>query len=57
MAKYKAKVTFSGVMSMYAGEVKEIADVNIVKDLINAGYVEEIKPADKVKTTPKKGDK
>ena len=46
---YKAKVSFSGVMSMNVGEVADIADVNIAKDLLRAGYVEEIKPAEKAK--------
>jgi hypothetical protein len=32
---------------MYVGEVKEIADVDIAKDLLKAGYIEEVKPADK----------
>lgn len=61
--KYKAKVNFSGAISMYVGEVKEIVDVDIAKDLLKAGYIEEIKPADKnnakvsTNKTDKKGDK
>ncbi|MBO6304887.1 MAG: hypothetical protein J6M62_07430 [Selenomonadaceae bacterium] len=46
---YKAKVSFSGVVSMNVGEVADIADVNIAKDLIKAGYIEEVKPAEKAK--------
>lgn len=46
---YKAKVSFSGVVSMSVGDVSDIADVNIAKDLLRAGYIEEIKPAEKVK--------
>lgn len=46
---YKAKVNFSGVVSMNVGEVADIADVNIAKDLLRAGYIEEIKPAEKAK--------
>lgn len=46
---YKAKVSFSGVVSMNVGEVADIADVNIAKDLLRAGYIEEIKPAEKAK--------
>ena len=46
---YKAKVSFSGIVSMNVGEVKDIADVNIAKDLLRAGYIEEVKPAEKVK--------
>lgn len=55
---YKAKVNFSGVVSMNVGEVADIADVNIAKDLLKAGYIEEVKPAEKAKpvkvTTNKK---
>jgi hypothetical protein len=46
---YKAKVSFSGVVSMNVGEVADIADVNIAKDLLKAGYIEEVKPAEKAK--------
>lgn len=55
--EYKAKVNFSGVISMYVGEVKDIADVNIAKDLIRAGYIEEIKPANKAKAVKETTDK
>jgi hypothetical protein len=54
---YKAIKNFSGVVSMYVGEVKEIADVDIAKDLLSAGYIEEVKPAVKVKATPTKETK
>ena len=54
--EYKAKVGFSGVVSMRVGEVKDIADANIVKDLLSAGYIEEVKPATKA-TAPKKRTK
>ena len=46
---YKAKVSFSGVVSMSLGDVSDIADVNIAKDLLKAGYIEEVKPAEKAK--------
>lgn len=46
---YKAKVNFSGIVSMSVGEVADIADVNIAKDLLRAGYIEEVKPAEKAK--------
>lgn len=48
---YKAKVNFSGIISMSVGDVAEIADASIAKDLLKAGYIEEIKPAEKVKPT------
>lgn len=47
----KALVSFSGVVSMRAGETREIDDAEVVADLKQAGYVEEI-PA-----TPKRGRK
>lgn len=50
---YKALTSFCGIVSMRAGEVKDIADTNIAKDLIKAGYIEEIKPAEKVKAETK----
>ena len=49
--KYKAKVSFSGKVSMHVGEVKDISDANIAKDLLSAGYIEEVKPAEKVAPT------
>ena len=56
--KYKAKVNFSGIkLSMCVGEVKDIADANIAKDLLRAGYIEEIKPAEKAKAVKNKSDK
>ncbi len=51
---YKAIRNFSGVVSMHVGEVKNISDVNIAKDLIKAGYIVEIKPAEKAKEPTKK---
>ena len=45
--KYKALVSFSGLVSMRKGEIKEINDKNIVTDLIRAGYIE---PIEKPKT-------
>lgn len=42
---YRALVGFSGLFSMKKGEVKEIKDKKIVKDLLKAGYIEEVKTA------------
>lgn len=47
MAAYKALVSFSGVISMAAGDVREIADPAIVADLTRAGYIQEMQPAKK----------
>ena len=40
---YKATVSFCGKISMRMGEVRDISDPSIVKDLLRAGYIEEIK--------------
>lgn len=45
---YKAVTSFSGVISMRKGEVREISDLFLVKDLLNAGYIEEIKEVKEV---------
>lgn len=42
---YKALVSFSGLITMKKNEVKEIKDKALVKDLLKAGYIEEVKSA------------
>lgn len=42
---YRAKVCFSGLISMRKNEVKDIKNKKIVKDLLKSGYIEEVKPA------------
>lgn len=58
--KYKALISFSGSVSMALGETREIVDENIVKDLLKAGYIMELKET-KIKkveeTKAKKGVK
>jgi hypothetical protein len=56
---YKALKSFSGLVSMRGGEVRETLDADIAKDLLRAGYIEEVKPAEKAKkeTKPVKEDK
>ena len=44
---YKALVSFSGLISMAKNEVREIKDKEIIKDLLEAGYIEEVKPTKK----------
>ncbi len=46
---YKALKSFAGKVSMRKDDVKEINDKGIVEDLLNAGYIEEVKPAKKEK--------
>lgn len=41
---HKALRSFSGIVSMYEGETREIEDAEIVADLTKAGYIEEVKP-------------
>jgi len=52
MSKIKALASFSGAFSMIAGEEGECSDKAILQDLIQAGYVEEVK-----ETKPKKAVK
>lgn len=40
---YKAIKSFVGKLSMVEGEVKEIVDKELVKDLTKAGYIVEVK--------------
>jgi hypothetical protein len=47
--KVKAKVSFSGLISMHEGEEREIENKVIYEDLLNAGYVDEVKSKKKVK--------
>ena len=41
--KYKALVSFSGLISMVKGQEKEIEDEYIVADLLKAKYIKEVK--------------
>lgn len=50
---YRAIVSFSGLISMSKGEVREISDLAIAQDLLKAGYIEEVKEEVK-KTKPRK---
>ncbi len=58
--KVKALKSFGGKVSMYAGEVRDIKDEFILKDLLRAGYIEPEaqeaiiveKPVEKPKATP-----
>lgn len=54
----KARISFCGVVSMRMGETKDISDASILKDLLNAGYVEEVKEEKKTvkKNTVEKGE-
>lgn len=49
MMKYRALISFSGNITMAMGEVREIENKGIANDLLNAGYIEELKKT-KIKT-------
>ncbi len=40
---FKALCSFSGIITMVKGEIKKIEDEEIIKDLLNAGYIEKVK--------------
>ena len=40
---YQALKSFGGIVSMKKGDIKEINDVNIANDLLNAGYIKKVK--------------
>lgn len=40
---YKALISFTGLVSMAQGDVREISDVSLANDLLKAGYIEEAK--------------
>lgn len=48
--KYKAVISFAGLVSMYAGEVKELTDEESV-NLLSCGYIE---PVEKIKSDEKR---
>ena len=61
---YRAIKSFSGLIRMTTGEVRDISDPSIVEDLLKAGYIEEFPPKveeetkkSKAKKTKKKGAK
>ena len=41
--KVRALTSFSGkAITMYKGEVREVADKSLLKDYLNAGFIEEV---------------
>lgn len=47
----RAKASFAGACTMYAGETRELADGEVLRDLLAAGYVEE-EPEEQPKNEP-----
>lgn len=52
---HKALKSFSGIVSMYEGETRDIEDADIVADLLKAGYIAEVKPK-RGRSTEKSGE-
>ena len=50
---YKALVSFSGNISMSKGQIKEIKDKELIKDLIKANYIEEVPQEKEIKKNKK----
>ena len=55
--KYRALISFCGKISMTADEEREISDKFAVKDLLDAGYIIELKAEKKSRQRKQKGDK
>ena len=51
---YKALISFTGLISMTKGDVREISDISLASDLLKAGYIEEAKETSPKKVTEKK---
>lgn len=55
--KYRAKVSFSGRISMSTGDIAEITDEAVSADLLRAGYIEAVEePKVESKRTRSKRD-
>ena len=51
---YKALISFTGKISMAMGDIREISDVALAKDLLRAGYVMDVSKETPDKVTEKK---
>ena len=50
---YKSNKSFCGLVTMKRGQVKELKDEAIIKDLLRAGYIEPFKAEGKSEGLPK----
>ena len=50
---YKALRTFTGLVSMVEGEIKDIPNKAVAQDLLSVGYIEEIPAPKKEDPKPK----
>lgn len=55
--QYKAVVSFSGVISMAMGEVREISDQSLIDDLVHAGHIIPFEADEVEKPKPKRKGK
>lgn len=53
---YKAEISFTGIISMTKGDVREISDVSLANDLLKAGYIKQVTEK-KTKSPNRKGNK
>lgn len=53
---HRALKSFSGVISMYEGETREIDDAELAADLLKAEYIEEVKPKRSGRSAKKPGE-
>lgn len=42
--KIRAKTSFCGTLSMGVGEIREYSNADVISDLLDAGYIEILKP-------------
>ena len=54
---YMATISFSGLISMHKGEVREITEPSLVEDLTKAGYIIPYEATSKKKEEPAKTTK
>lgn len=52
--KVKAKVSFSGILTMSKGQTADLPENETLEDLMNAGYVETVEPQSDTPTAPTK---
>lgn len=50
--RYRALVSFTGLVSMAKGQVREISDLSLAHDLLKAKYIEEVKADEKGTNVP-----
>lgn len=50
---YRATKSFTGLVSMVKGEVRELEDEKIAKDLIKSGYIEDLSEKQKAAKSSK----